>query len=67
MVADDAEELVADEPEVPVLELVTQESATRGTSSMRARVAAGLLALAALFGFGGSTEPIGLIAGQDGS
>ena len=26
MVADDAEELVADEPEVPVLELVTQES-----------------------------------------
>ena len=38
MVADDAEELVADEPEVPVLELVTQESprkeagvATRGS------------------------------------
>ena len=26
MVADDAEELVADEPDVPVLELVTQES-----------------------------------------
>ena len=38
MVADDTEELVADEPEVPVLELVTQESpreeagvATRGS------------------------------------
>jgi hypothetical protein len=26
MVADDAEELVADEPDVPVLELVTRES-----------------------------------------
>jgi hypothetical protein len=26
MVADDAEELVADEPDVPVLELVTQEA-----------------------------------------
>ena len=65
MVAD-AKELVADEPDVPVLELVTQES-TRGSSSMRARVAAALLGLAALFGFGGSTDPIGLIAGHDGS
>jgi hypothetical protein len=53
MVADDAEELVADEPEVPVLELVTQESPREEAASMRARVAAGLLALAALFGFGG--------------
>ena len=66
MVAD-AEELVADEPDVPVLELVTQGSPREEAASMRARVAAGLLALAALFGFGGSTDPIGLIAGQDGS
>jgi hypothetical protein len=34
---------------------------------MTARVAAGLLGLQALFGFGGSTDPIGLFAGQDGS
>ena len=66
MVADDAEELVANEPDVPVLELVTQESPRKDAASMRVRVAPGLLAVAALFGFGG-TDPIGLIAGQDGS
>ena len=50
MVADDAEELVADEPDVPVLELVTQESPREEAASMRARVAAGLLALAVCSG-----------------
>ena len=34
MVADDAEELVADEPEVPVVELVTQESPREGSSKV---------------------------------
>ena len=38
MVAD-AQELVADEPDVPVLELVTQESPREEAASMRARVA----------------------------
>jgi len=38
MVAD-AEEQVADEPDVPVLELVTQESPREEAASMRARVA----------------------------
>jgi hypothetical protein len=66
MVAEKAEELRADEPEVPVLQLVTQESPREEAASMRTRVAVGLLALAALFGSGGSTDPIGLIAGNDG-
>jgi len=61
MVAD-AEELVADEPDVPVLELVTRV-ATRGNSSLRARVAG----LGRLVRLRGNTDPIGLIAGQDGS
>jgi hypothetical protein len=52
MVAD-AKELVANAPDVPVPELVTQESPREEAASMRARVAAGLLALAAVFGFGG--------------
>jgi len=47
MVADDAEELVADEPEVPVLELVTQESPREEAASMRTLIASGL---AVLFG-----------------
>jgi len=66
MVAD-AEELAADQPDRPGSQIGDAAVATRGNSSMRARVAAGLLGLAALFGFGGSTDPIGLIAGQDGS
>ena len=33
-VADDAEGLVADEPEVPVVELVTQESPRKGSSKV---------------------------------
>jgi hypothetical protein len=53
MVAD-AEALVADEPDVPVLESVTRV-ATRGNSGMRARVAG----LGRLVRLGGNTDPIG--------
>ena len=78
MVADDAEELVADEPEVPVLELVTQESPREEAASMRARVAAGLLSVAALCGLGAiatqqapeaSANPCGgaVVSGSGGS
>ena len=49
MVADDAEELVADEPEVPVLEMVTQESPREEAASMRTLIASGL---EVLFGAG---------------
>ena len=65
MVAD-AEELVADEPDVPVLKLVTQqspreeqqdESTSGGWPSWPGRFVR----------LQGSTDPIGLIAGQDGS
>jgi len=62
MVAD-AEELVADEPDVPVLELVTQESPREEAAAWEHE----WRALAALFGFGETLTPIGLIAGQDGS
>jgi hypothetical protein len=45
MVTDDAEELVADEPEVPVLELVTQESPREEAANMRTLIASGLAVL----------------------
>ena len=59
MVAD-AQELVADEPDVPVLELVSRQE----TKQQHESTSGGPWLLCSA---SGNTDPIGLIAGQDGS
>ena len=62
MVAD-AKELVADEPDVPVLELVTQESPREETQDESTSGGPWPSCSAS----GEALTPIGLMAGQDGS